>query len=131
MATLQKPRDPYRGAVESDKLRGVRPDIVHEPELRRLRRLIEPPDGCMSLIVEGSDAGAGVTSLALKVGAGFAMGVGEPGIPIASPGSLRFVATSWLSTNVPAGQWTLEAWLHRGASSPQQVATFMVNTSNP
>lgn len=41
MSGLQKPRDPYRGAVESDKLRGVRPDIVHETELRRVRQQIE------------------------------------------------------------------------------------------
>ena len=129
MSTLQKPRDPYRGSIESQTLRGVRPDIVHEPELRRLRQILEP-DGCMSVVVEGSDAGAGITSLALAVGGGMSMGVGEPGIPIAAPGSLRFVATSWMSDNEPAGQWTLEAWIHRGASLIQ-AATFMVNTTEP
>lgn len=41
MGTLQKPRDPYRGAIESQTLKGSRPDIVHEPEARRLRRIIE------------------------------------------------------------------------------------------
>jgi hypothetical protein len=45
MGTLQKPRDPDRAPVESQVLQGVRPNIVHETELRGLRREIQQAGG--------------------------------------------------------------------------------------
>lgn len=83
------------------------------------------------IVVEGQDPGAGVTSLPLSFGGGMALGEGLPGIPVSVPVVMRWVATSWLSSNEPAGQWTLELWRRRGTSSPQLAATFLVNTSEP
>lgn len=40
MGRLQQPRDPYRGPIESQTPRGARPNIVREPELRRMQQQV-------------------------------------------------------------------------------------------
>lgn len=82
-------------------------------------------------VIEGSDPGAGVTTFDLAIGGGMVLGEGLPGIPVSVPAVLRWVATSWFSDNAPAGQWTIELWRNRGTIGPQQVATFLFNTTNP
>lgn len=78
-------------------------------------------------VVEGSTVGTSQTSLPLSGGV---MPLSDLGIPVPHAMTADTVAVSWLSDNVPAGDWTLT--LERrsaGDTSFLPVATFAVGTS--
>ncbi len=67
------------------------------------------------LMLTGSDAGTGVTSLPLAVN-GATLGAGLPGIPISFPCRIGRISASVLTGTLDAGDWTLTAQVRRAGS---------------
>lgn len=70
-------------------------------------------------VLVGSDAGSGVTSLALT----------PISIPVPKTMTAIRVAASWLSDTIPAGDWTATLERRPAGGTWTPVATFTVRTS--
>lgn len=75
----------------------------------------------------GEDSGSGVTELSMQMDAG-TLGISQ-GVPVPSTMTATIVAASWLSDNVPAGNWTATLWRRPHGGVWGAAATFPVLTS--
>jgi hypothetical protein len=83
----------------------------------------------VSYVIEGSDAGSGVTELDMKHGH-LSIGPEHPGIPVPDDLQLVSFASSFLSTNTPSGPGTATVQVrYPGGTSFVNLVSFEVPTS--
>jgi hypothetical protein len=82
------------------------------------------------LVVEGSDAGSGVTEIPLSFGV-LEMGEGEPGVAVERSMAMHVLACSFMGDSIPPDSpWVLTLWKRvAGATRFYEVATFDVETT--